>query len=705
MIKQPSVYKFLSDEEYETHFQQFLLDSWSYSKVTSFSRNEKAFEMQYIFGIYGKLSATTVAGQAYHHALQYYFESLRDKAPLELVELEQLAFEYIDEVRGNKWKIQKTTPDIESCINKANQVVSSLLKNFYGELSVYIDEIEEIIDVEVSCTEFLTINGVDIPLPCKSKIDLVVLTKTGKKAIIDHKSKAAFSSEEDLKLGIGVQSITYVCSYESKTENHIDEVWFVENKYSQNRDKSAQLSLFKVELNEDTRRLYEALLYEPLKRMVTAVNDPDYVYIINESDNYVDKAELHDFWARTMICEVEDFNVLESKKELVSKRLRKIKDSSLAMINPNVIKNFKKEAASFIQYDLSSTDMTQEQKIEHVLRTFNTPAVVAYNFEGFQSKTFLLQVSAGVKVGSIAKHKLDIANALDVSTVRIGNDLTVHEGKSYLAVDFEKKRENDLIFDEKDLQEQKIPIGKDNYGKTVVWDLNNHSTPHALVCGATGSGKTEFLVSTIEYAKLSGVEDIIILDTKQDFKRRNIPGVTVLSEIEEIEQKMRDLVIEMNRRVSTGENTKKLIIFDEFADALANSKQGKELDVRELVQVGSYAPKKNILGFYDAPEPKYAMKVTSTLKSLEENLRILLQKGRSLGFRIVAATQRASTKIITGDAKANFPVLICFSVPKEVDSRVVLDEAGAEGLSGRGDGLIKSPEYKETIRFQAYYKP
>jgi S-DNA-T family DNA segregation ATPase FtsK/SpoIIIE len=91
-------------------------------------------------------------------------------------------------------------------------------------------------------------------------------------------------------------------------------------------------------------------------------------------------------------------------------------------------------------------------------------------------------------------------------------------------------------------------------------------------------------------------------------------------------------------------------------------------------------------------------------KSLEENLRILLQKGRSSGFRIMAATQRASVKVITGDSKVNFPVQICFRVPKEQDSRVVLDEPGAESLAGMGDGLIKSPEYRDIVRFQAFYK-
>lgn len=103
------------------------------------------------------------------------------------------------------------------------------------------------------------------------------------------------------------------------------------------------------------------------------------------------------------------------------------------------------------------------------------------------------------------------------------------------------------------------------------------------------------------------------------------------------------------------------------------------------------------------PIPKTKLKVVGRRNSLEENLRILLQKGRSSGFRIIAATQRASTKIITGDAKVNFPVQICFRVPKDIDSKVVLDETGAESLNGAGDGLIKSPEYFGVVRFQAFY--
>ena len=198
--------------------------------------------MQYVFGLYGKSSATTVAGQAYHRALDFYFSQKKEGKTPDIVELEKSAFEYIDEVPANQWKLQKTTPTIEECIGKATKTVSELLKNFLKEISTYEDDIEEVLHVELYADEFLTVNGVDIPLPCHLRIDLVVRTKSGKIAIVDHKSKGIYTPDDELALTIGVQAITYVLGYESKFGETVDEVWFVENKYSQNKDKSPQLN-------------------------------------------------------------------------------------------------------------------------------------------------------------------------------------------------------------------------------------------------------------------------------------------------------------------------------------------------------------------------------------------------------------------------------------------------------------------------------
>lgn len=693
-----SIYKDYELDQLDELFSNFLISSWSYSKVTSFARNAKAFEMSYIFGINSRRSSTTVAGEAYHAALQYFFTKKKEGVTLDVVELEQSAFLYIDEVPANYWKIQKTTPTVEECKQKATDTVVKLLRNFIREIDIYLADVAEILDVEIRHEAFLTINGVDIPLPCHGKVDLRVRLKDGRIVVIDHKSKSVYSPEDEVALTIGIQAITYVLLCEDATGEAVDEVWFMENKYSENKSKAPQIAAFKVQVDPNTRALYESLLYEPLRQMVEAVGDPDHVYLINDADNYVDKAELYDFWARTMICEVEDFNVEAAKKDLVAKRLKKVRDASVKVISPSVIKRFKENAAQFIQYDLSSKNMTQNEKIEHSLRSFGSVVRVAHTLSGYSSDSILLEISAGIKISSIHSHRLDLANALDVANVRISKDLVVYEGRSYLCVDVSKPRETDLLYDEALLKGHKIPLGKDNFGNVVIWDLDNHGTPHVLICGSTGSGKSVCLVSILCYAQASDIENIVVLDPKRAREFRRYDGVNnilLINDILQIEEYMAKLVDYMEDLIRRDKVETTLIIFDEFADALANARKGNQLKIYENVEVGEYAN----------GNPKIKRECTGELKSLEENLRILLQKGRSCGIRIAAGTQRASVKVITGDAKVNFPVQICFRVPRETDSRVVLDEPGAEALMGKGDGLIKSPEYPDTVRFQAFYKP
>lgn len=665
-------YKVLSRENQDLLLTTFLIDSWSFSKVSTFARHQAAFEMQYIFNLYSKSGPFTIAGKAYHRALQYFFSQLKDGEVLELPALEQTAFELIAETPGNRWKLGKTTPTMEEAVQDALENANKLLRNFFIEKDLYLDEIAEVLDVEVYFDEFLTVNGVDIPIPCHGAIDLVIYTKGGKRVIVDHKSKKSYTDDAEAAMVIGQQAITYTLGYEAKTGLTIDEVWFVENKPSQNKDKSPQVKIIASKMDENARRLYEALLYEPLRAMIGAVRDPDYTYLINTQDKLVDMAEIFDFWSRVRICEVEDFNVDDSKKELIAKRMKKIRDAGSAMVSPEIIKKFRENASKFIQYDLSTTNMTREQKIEHVLRTFGVQAEVAHAFNGYSSDTFLLRMSAGVKVDSIKQYRLDIANGLDVENVRISSQLKVHEGKSYLAIDISKKADRRLDFNADDRQEWKIPLGKDNFGNTLFWDTDNPSTPHLLICGQTGSGKSVEVTNIIEHVLEMGADYVMILDPKREFGQYAGPGVDVFNEIWDIERAIQRLKGHMESLIRQGRKERFFVIFDEFADAQANSRRAKELE-------GD--------------------------KSLEENFRIVLQKGRSCGIRIVAATQRASAKIISGDLKVNLPVQICFRVNKAVDSQVILDEPGAECLAGKGDGLLRSPEYNDTVRFQAYYTP
>lgn len=692
-------YSTLNADELEAHFSQFLISDWSYSGVATFARNEKEFERRYIYREMSRRSPTTVAGTAYHAALQLYFETLRDMGEeVSIADMQAEAFKSIDTVKANEWKLGKKNPTVENCIETATKTANALIANFYSERSVYTSDIERIVAVEMRTDTWLTVNGVDIPLPCHGQIDLVIETVDGRRVIVDHKSKSAYTDEAELVYTGAKQAIVYALSWEAlNTGLPVDEVWYVENKHSKNKDGGAQLRKMAITLDPDTRRLYEAILYEPLRRMITATSDPDYLYTINDADPMADRAELYDFWARTLIADIDDFNIPESKKHLIARRQKKLRDASTASISPKVITSFRKKAATFISYELRD-DMTPQEKIEHTLRSFGIMARVAHVLGAYSSISYLLEIGAGVKIANIASHALDIANAIDVPSVRVLPKLSMHNGHSYLCVEAPHHSGDTLLWDEKYLKGSRIPIGIDNFGNTVVWDIDNQSTPHMLICGATGSGKSVCIKSTIEYARLAGVERIIILDPKYEFIGK-LHGCEIIAEISEIEKLMKELVSEMQERAKTGASSKTLIVFDEFADAVSSARSGKELDIREKVEVGT---KRGPLGF---PIPKYEIRVTGREKSLEENLKMLLQKGRSLGYRIVAATQRASTKVITGDAKVNFPVQVCFRVPKAVDSKVVLDEEGAETLAGCGDGLIKSPEYFGAVRFQGFYKP
>lgn len=662
-------------EQLEEHFSNYLIDSWSYSKVSTFARNEKAFEKEFIYCEPGKRSVSSVAGNAYHEALRQYFGSWGTEPKADLVQLTQTAYGYIEDIDEHAWRLTDKFATVELAKAEAISQATALLTNFYSERDIYDGSIDSVLSVEDKTETWVTVNGVDIPLPLHYIADLVIRTKDGKTVIIDHKSKSAYTKEDELVLVHGQQGISYVLGYEATHDIRVDEVWFIENKASRNRDGSAQLRLMRLIMDDDSRRLHEYYLYQPLKRMIEAVSNPDYIYTINNSDNLTDKADLYEFSARTIIAEVDDFeNIPEAKKALIAQRHRKIKDSGLAMITPKVITAFRKSAASFITFDYTHSNMTNPEKIEHLFRTFSKQVQVAHTIEGYSCDTYLCEVAAGVQLGKLSNYAKDIAYALDVPAVRINQCLVMHEGKSYLSIEVNKQRTETLSWSLQYLSGHRIPVGLDNFRQPVVWDLDNQSTPHMLVCGATGSGKSVMLRSTIKYAEAAGISNIVILDPKYEFTGMANSGIKVYNEIEDIELYLNLQVLEMQKRVKGGYSELTLVVFDEFADAQDQSKElhrGKKMD--------------------------------NDVMPMETSFKMLLQKGRSCGYRFIAATQRADTKTISGTIKVNFPVQVCFRVPKAIDSKVVIDEEGANTLAGGGDGLIKTPEYlDQVVRFQGF---
>ena len=114
-----SAYKDFTDLQVEELLSNYLIDSWSYSRVNTFARQEKEFEMRYLYNVYSKTSATSAAGSAYHAALEYFFGRMVSGEACDAIDMERVASEYVVSRPADSWKIQKTRPTVAKCIEDA----------------------------------------------------------------------------------------------------------------------------------------------------------------------------------------------------------------------------------------------------------------------------------------------------------------------------------------------------------------------------------------------------------------------------------------------------------------------------------------------------------------------------------------------------------------------------------------------------------
>ena len=695
-----TIYHKMTSEQLEEHLSGYLVRSISNSALNAYCSNELLFLKEYAAGERGKSRPSGIAGRAYHKALEKYFKSKKDKKTRSLDELLEDAYEQFKNTPADEWMCGKTNPTIEDCVLDATKKANACVQNFCTEISAY-DFIAEILEVELKVRDFLIINGVEVPLPFSGVMDLVVRDKDGKFVIVDHKTTTVIIDEKTAEFEHAMQAIIYTKLWENfNPDKPIDRVVFAFNKASKNSRQNAaqpQIQSISIPMDADNRTLYEVRLYEPVKRFVEAVGNPDYLYLPNFKDKMCDQAELLDFWMRTQISEVGDFPLVsEHTKSFMKRRKQKIRDSSISNISPKAIEKFATHTKSFISFSNIST-MKNTEKIEHRLKTYNIPAQVVAEQVGYSSTTFLLEVQAGVPISSVRKYRLDLANALGVEDVRIPKNLVAHNGATYLAVEAPRvfavgDYPDPIDYDSSNVDGEKLPVGVMNDGNTLYWDMGNHSMPHGVVCGATGSGKSVFLKTILESFRIAYPDsEIVILDPKYEFGYAK-GFAEVINDIEAMQTKVEGLVLEMNERVKKGEKKMTLLLFDEIADAyaMANSYEKNRKEDVQIIQ----GPRG---GIKEVKEP------SPTERSLKENIMLILQKGRSSGYRCILATQRATAELLDGNAKVNLPVQICFKVPKAIDSQVVLDEEGAELLRGMGDGLMRSPLHPNPVRFQSFF--
>ncbi|MPQ43674.1 FtsK/SpoIIIE family DNA translocase [Clostridium tarantellae] len=338
--------------------------------------------------------------------------------------------------------------------------------------------------------------------------------------------------------------------------------------------------------------------------------------------------------------------------------------------------------------------LSNANKLEETLASFGVEAKILQVTKGPSVTRFELQPKAGVKVSKIVNLADDIALGLAASGVRIEAPIP---GKSAIGIEVPNKEQNPVFFREilesKEFEENNFKVacalGKDITGKCIVTDLSK--MPHVLIAGATGSGKSvciNTLIISILYKYSPEDVKLLMIDPKvvELSVYNGIPHLLtpVVTDPKKAAAALNWAVNEMTRRYKL------------FADN----------GVRNVDSYNSMADK----GIIEEKLP-YVVMIVDELADLmmvcphdvEDYICRLAQMARAAGMHLVIATQRPSVDVITGVIKANIPSRISFAVSSQIDSRTILDSAGAEKLLGRGDMLFYPVGESKPLRIQGAF--
>lgn len=351
--------------------------------------------------------------------------------------------------------------------------------------------------------------------------------------------------------------------------------------------------------------------------------------------------------------------------------------------------------ASAAEKNFSSPEelATNKRILQDALDSFTIDAFVHDAIVGPRVTQFRVKPGFGVRVESIVALEKNLALSLSANAVRIQAPIP---GESYVGVEIPNRHSAPLALRasfesetwRKSTAELPLILGVDIAGRHVVLDLAR--APHALIAGATGSGKSvciSNLILSLIYRFRPDELELVLIDPKiVEFAiYRDLPHLIhpVVTEPKQAVQALKWLVREMERRYSV----------------LA------EKSVRNLAGYNAKAAAENF------PKLPYIVLVIDELADLmmtaaadvETPIARLAQMSRAVGIHTVLATQRPSVNVITGVIKANYPTRIVFQVSSQIDSRTVIDGKGAEALQGRGDMLYSPPGLGRLQRLQAPY--
>ncbi len=349
--------------------------------------------------------------------------------------------------------------------------------------------------------------------------------------------------------------------------------------------------------------------------------------------------------------------------------------------------------------------------VEARLSDFRIKADVVNYSPGPVITRFELNLAPGVKAARISNLSRDLARSLSTVAVRV---VEVIPGKPYVGLELPNKKRQTVylreVLDNAKFRDNPSPLtvvlGKDIAGEPVVADLAK--MPHLLVAGTTGSGKSvgvnAMILSMLYKAQPEDVRFIMIDPKMLELSvYEGIPHLLteVVTDMKDAANALRWCVNEMERRykLMSALGVRNLAGYNEKiaeADRMMRPipdpywKPGDSMDAQHPV----LKKEPYIVVLVD----EFADLMMTVGKKVEELIARLAQKARAAGIHLVLATQRPSVDVITGLIKANIPTRIAFTVSSKIDSRTILDQAGAESLLGMGDMLYSGPNSTLPVR-------
>uniref|UniRef100_UPI00358DA0B9 DNA translocase FtsK n=1 Tax=Borreliella garinii TaxID=29519 RepID=UPI00358DA0B9 len=403
-------------------------------------------------------------------------------------------------------------------------------------------------------------------------------------------------------------------------------------------------------------------------------------------------------------CEYKSLDNLEDNKLIISGKVKASEIRTKGIISqvtiPNVYNEnlaLNKKSDSYV-IDISVFDQKevkndvedieydkeiQKQSIilQETLKEFNINAKLIDIIKGPVVTMYAIRPDKGIKLSKITSISDNIALRLAAIRVRI---IAPIPGREAVGIEIPNKRREFIVISEIIDSEEfrgdfRIPfaLGKEISGENIVFDLVN--SPHLLIAGATGAGKSvcvNSLIASIIFSKSPDEVKLIMIDPKiVELKLFNdIPHLLtpVITDVKRALEALRWCLDEMERRYVLLDN---LLV----RDISSYNKKIKDENLNLM-----------ILPYLVIIIDEFADLILSARKDLENLISRLAAMARAVGIHLVLATQRPSVDVITGVIKANFPSRISFMVASSMDSRIILGSSGAEKLLGKGDMLYIS---------------